>query len=32
VAVSHDQAFLRALHPSHELQWHAEGWRLQPTS
>lgn len=32
VAVSHDQAFLRALNPTHELQWHAEGWRLQPTS
>lgn len=32
VAVSHDQAFLRALNPTHELQWHTEGWRLQPTS
>lgn len=32
VAVSHDQAFLRALNPTHELQWHAEGWRLHPTS
>ena len=32
VAVSHDQAFLRALNPSHHLTWHREGWRWQPTS
>ncbi|WP_456022520.1 ATP-binding cassette domain-containing protein [Pseudomonas protegens] len=32
VAVSHDQAFLRALNPSHHLIWHREGWRWQPTS
>lgn len=32
VAVSHDQAFLRALNPSHALSWHPEGWRCQPTS
>jgi ATPase subunit of ABC transporter with duplicated ATPase domains len=32
VAVSHDQAFLQALNPSHCLTWHPEGWRWQPTS
>ena len=32
VVVSHDQAFLRALNPSHYLIWHFEGWRWQPTS
>ncbi|WLH33249.1 ATP-binding cassette domain-containing protein [Pseudomonas sp. FP2196] len=32
VAVSHDQSFLRALNPTHDLTWHAEGWHLQPTS
>ncbi|WP_435036422.1 ATP-binding cassette domain-containing protein [Pseudomonas neuropathica] len=32
VVVSHDQAFLRALNPSHQLIWHFEGWRWQPTS
>ncbi|WP_242207183.1 MULTISPECIES: ATP-binding cassette domain-containing protein [unclassified Pseudomonas] len=32
VAVSHDQAFLRALNPSHHLIWLREGWRWQPTS
>ncbi|WP_454563006.1 ATP-binding cassette domain-containing protein [Pseudomonas sp. AIG] len=32
VVVSHDQAFLRVLNPSHHLIWHIEGWRWQPTS
>ncbi|RON69206.1 ABC-F family ATP-binding cassette domain-containing protein [Pseudomonas fluorescens] len=32
VAVSHDQAFLQALNPTHVLHWHPEGWHLQPTS
>ncbi|TDV41160.1 ATPase subunit of ABC transporter with duplicated ATPase domains [Pseudomonas helmanticensis] len=32
VVVSHDQAFLRALNPSHHLIWYPEGWRWQPTS
>nr|WP_315449011.1 ATP-binding cassette domain-containing protein [uncultured Pseudomonas sp.] len=32
VAVSHDQAFLRALNPTHDLHWHTGGWNLQPTS
>jgi ATPase subunit of ABC transporter with duplicated ATPase domains len=32
VVVSHDQAFLHALNPSHCLIWHSEGWRWQPTS
>ena len=32
VVVSHDQAFLHALNPSHCLTWHSEGWRWQPTS
>ena len=32
VAVSHDQAFLRAFNPTHSLRWHLEGWHLQPTS
>ncbi|MGE1091998.1 ABC-F family ATP-binding cassette domain-containing protein [Pseudomonas zeae] len=32
VAISHDQAFLQALNPSHCLTWHPEGWRWQPTS
>ena len=29
VVVSHDEAFLAALLPSHTLTWHAEGWRLE---
>lgn len=29
VAVSHDEAFLAALLPSHTLTWQAEGWRLE---
>lgn len=32
VAVSHDQAFLRALNPTHQLDWQPTGWHLQPTS
>ncbi|MBC8998672.1 ABC-F family ATP-binding cassette domain-containing protein [Pseudomonas sp. N40(2020)] len=32
VAVSHDQTFLRALNPTHDLIWHPQGWHLQPTS
>jgi ATPase subunit of ABC transporter with duplicated ATPase domains len=32
ITVSHDQAFLEALNPSHHLTWHREGWRWQPTS
>jgi ATPase subunit of ABC transporter with duplicated ATPase domains len=32
VAVSHDQAFLRALNASHHLHWQPHGWLLQPTS
>lgn len=32
VVVSHDQNFLRALHPTHLLRWHHRGWLLQPTS
>lgn len=32
VVVSHDQAFLHALNPSHCLTWHSEGWYWQPTS
>jgi ATPase subunit of ABC transporter with duplicated ATPase domains len=32
VVVSHDQAFLRALNPSHDLTWHREGWRWKPMS
>lgn len=32
VAVSHDQAFLQALNPSHHLHWQPDGWHLQPTS
>jgi len=29
IAVSHDEAFLAALLPSHTLTWRAEGWRLE---
>jgi ATPase subunit of ABC transporter with duplicated ATPase domains len=32
VAVSHDQAFIRALNPSHCLSWYSTGWQWQPTS
>lgn len=32
VVVSHDQAFLQALKPTHVLHWQPEGWHLQPTS
>jgi ATPase subunit of ABC transporter with duplicated ATPase domains len=32
VAVSHDQAFIRALNPSHCLSWNSTGWQWQPTS
>lgn len=32
VAISHDQAFLRALNPTHWLTWEPTGWRWQPTS
>ncbi|WP_285415726.1 ATP-binding cassette domain-containing protein [Pseudomonas sp. efr-133-TYG-5] len=32
VAVSHDQAFLQALNPSHYLRWQPSGWQLQPTN
>jgi ATPase subunit of ABC transporter with duplicated ATPase domains len=32
VAVSHDQAFLRALNPDHCLSWDCTGWQWQPTS
>ncbi|WP_395607340.1 ABC-F family ATP-binding cassette domain-containing protein [Pseudomonas sp. B22129] len=31
VVVSHDEAFLQAIKPTHTLDWHAEGWRLAPT-
>jgi ATPase subunit of ABC transporter with duplicated ATPase domains len=30
IAVSHDQAFLRALAPTHTLKWRPAGWQLQP--
>ncbi|MDQ0740323.1 ATP-binding cassette domain-containing protein [Pseudomonas sp. W4I3] len=29
VAVSHDEAFLRAIEPSHYLSWYSSGWRLE---
>ncbi|WP_025112453.1 ABC-F family ATP-binding cassette domain-containing protein [Pseudomonas sp. H1h] len=32
VAVSHDPDFLLALKPTHRLDWHHAGWRLQPTN
>ncbi|WP_367253131.1 ABC-F family ATP-binding cassette domain-containing protein [Pseudomonas sp. stari2] len=32
VAVSHDQDFLKALQPTHSLNWHRSGWILQPTN
>ncbi|WP_409319618.1 ABC-F family ATP-binding cassette domain-containing protein [Pseudomonas sp. KCJK9016] len=32
VVVSHDQAFLRALHPTHNLHWQPSGWSFQPTN
>ncbi|PMQ08322.1 putative ABC transporter ATP-binding protein YheS [Pseudomonas sp. AD21] len=32
VAASHDPDFLQALQPTHHLDWHHEGWRLQPTN
>ncbi|WP_300631651.1 ATP-binding cassette domain-containing protein [Pseudomonas sp.] len=28
VTVSHDEAFLQAIEPSHYLSWHSTGWRL----
>ncbi|PKH15718.1 ATP-binding cassette domain-containing protein [Pseudomonas fluorescens] len=30
VAVSHDEAFLQAIQPSHYLSWYSSGWRLEP--
>lgn len=30
VAVSHDEAFLQAIEPSHYLSWYSSGWRLEP--
>ncbi|AZF05574.1 ATP-binding cassette domain-containing protein [Pseudomonas sp. R5-89-07] len=30
VAVSHDEAFLQAIEPSHYLSWYSTGWRLEP--
>lgn len=32
IAVSHDQAFLTALAPTHTLEWHGSGWQLHPFS
>lgn len=32
IAVSHDEDFIRALNPSHCLQWHRTGWELHPTN
>ncbi|WP_192558115.1 ABC-F family ATP-binding cassette domain-containing protein [Pseudomonas allokribbensis] len=32
VAVSHDRNFLKALNPTHHLNWHRSGWVLQPTN
>jgi ATPase subunit of ABC transporter with duplicated ATPase domains len=32
VVVSHDQALLQALNPSHYLRWQPSGWQLQPTN
>jgi len=32
IAVSHDQAFLTALAPTYTLNWHPEGWQLQPVA
>lgn len=29
VAVSHDEAFLQAIQPSHYLSWYSTGWRLE---
>ncbi|KAF2407248.1 ATPase components of ABC transporters with duplicated ATPase domains [Pseudomonas antarctica] len=29
VAVSHDEAFVQAIRPTHLLTWHREGWRLE---
>lgn len=29
VVVSHDEAFVQALHPTHQLRWQPEGWRLE---
>ena len=28
LVVSHDEAFVQAIKPTHVLAWHAEGWRL----
>lgn len=30
MAVSHDEAFLQAIQPSHYLSWYSTGWRLEP--
>ncbi|QOQ77219.1 ABC-F family ATP-binding cassette domain-containing protein [Pseudomonas poae] len=29
MVVSHDEAFVQAIRPTHHLTWQAEGWRLQ---
>ncbi|NWE19924.1 ABC-F family ATP-binding cassette domain-containing protein [Pseudomonas sp. P7548] len=29
LVVSHDEAFMQAIKPTHVLAWHAEGWRLE---
>ncbi|RFD30452.1 ABC transporter ATP-binding protein [Pseudomonas sp. GL93] len=29
LAVSHDEAFLQAIEPTHHLTWHATGWQLE---
>jgi ATPase subunit of ABC transporter with duplicated ATPase domains len=29
VAVSHDEAFVQAIKPTHLLTWETEGWRLE---
>ncbi|ROM34066.1 ABC transporter ATP-binding protein [Pseudomonas poae] len=31
VVVSHDEAFVQALRPTHRLDWHSAGWRLECT-
>ncbi|WP_248749765.1 ABC-F family ATP-binding cassette domain-containing protein [Pseudomonas sp. MWU15-20650] len=30
VAVSHDEAFVQAIEPTHRLSWYREGWQLAP--